>query len=320
MYLTYAERVAALGDSSADFVYDRLPSLLRKQLAGTMTDCIGPGCKPPISARYFDSSGTPNANEVWAGIAKLMDRGVASFDLPSPRDFPYGLCMRYLTESNDINGVLSLIELGCLVMSDLATRDPIRERARRQGATMLAAEGLADINARFLQAGIGYQFESGRIMRLESDYLHTEVVKEALQLLRDPIFSKANDEFLTAHEHYRAGPSRYRDCNTAALRAMESVLKAICGAHSWSYNPGDTVERLITLVRSKGLFPDYLGAYFDQYIGIMKAALPKVRDRQGGHGAAPTDKEIPQYIAAYALHQMASNIVMLVQAHKEALG
>src|SRR5262249_59477484 len=106
------------------------------------------------------------------------------------------------------------------------------------------------------------------------------------------------------------------DCNTAALRAMEAVLKVICDARKWGYQEGDGIERLLAVVRRHGLFPDYLGGYFDNLIGAMKAGVPKIRDRQGGHGAAPGDDPVPDHIAAFALHLTASNIVMLVKAHQ----
>ena len=82
------------------------------------------------------------------------------------------------------------------------------------------------------------------------------------------------------------------------------------------YDRGATVERLIAVVRAEGLFPDYLGGYFDNLIGAMKAGLPKVRDKDGGHGAAPADPPVPDHIAGFALHLAASNIVMLVQAYR----
>jgi hypothetical protein len=121
---------------------------------------------------------------------------------------------------------------------------------------------------------------------------------------------------MTAHRHLREG--KRRDCNTAALRSMENVLKVICDARGWTYEKGDTVERLLAVVRREGLFPDYLGGYFDNLIGAMKAGVPKIRDRQGGHGAAPGDDPVPDHIAAFALHLTAANIVMLVKAHRAA--
>jgi hypothetical protein len=83
-----------------------------------------------------------------------------------------------------------------------------------------------------------------------------------------------------------------------------------------AHQTGDTVERLLGIVCREGLFPNYLGGYFNNLIGAMKAGVPKIRDRQGGHGAAPGDDPVPDHIAAFALHLTAANIVMLVKAHR----
>ena len=163
---------------------------------------------------------------------------------------------------------------------------------------------------------MGYQFDAGNIIRVDSQYVHAEVVKEALQLLAAREFKQANNEFMTAHKHLREGHPR--DCNTAALRAMETLLKVICEERQWPYGKGDTVDRLIAVVSQKGLFPDYLlgDGYFTNLIGAMKAGSPKVRNKEGGHGAAPDDQQVPDHIAAFSLHLTAANIVMLVKAHQ----
>jgi hypothetical protein len=206
--------------------------------------------------------------------------------------------MCYLEISNDVDGLLSLIELCSRVMANLI------DSAESRHGDLDPAEAIAELNQRFLRAGVGYQFENGRIIRVDSQYVHAEVVKDALRLLCDPGFEIANDEFMKAHRHLREG--NLRDCNTAALRSMETVLKVICDARGWRHEKGDTVQQLLAIVCREGLFPDYLGGYFDNLIGAMKAGVPKIRDRQGGHGAAPGDDPVADHIAAFALHLTAA--------------
>jgi AbiJ N-terminal domain 4 len=224
--------------------------------------------------------------------------------------------MGYLHRANHLNAVLSLIEICALVMTNLAHTDRGTSNAYQRGATADPGEGVVEINERFLRAGVGYQFENGQIIRVDSQYVHAEIVKEPLRLLCEPEFATANDEFMTAHRHLREG--KLRDCNTAALRATENVLKVICDGSGWTYDKGDTVERLLTVVQRGGLFPGYLveGGYFRNLIGTMKAGVPKTRDRQGGHGPAPGEEPVPDHIGAFALHLTAANIVMLVKAYR----
>jgi hypothetical protein len=65
-----------------------------------------------------------------------------------------------------------------------------------------------------------------------------------------------------------------------------------------------------------GLLPDYLGQSFDQLIATLQSGLPKVRNEVAGHGQGATPRETPGYVAGYALHLAAVNIVLLVEAMK----
>src|ERR1700730_9545592 len=94
--------------------------------------------------------------------------------------------MHYLKASNDLNGVLTLIEICARLMANPAESAGLRSAVG--GPTADPAEGLVELNDRFLGAGVGYQFENGQIIRVDSQCVHAEVVKEALRLLCDPEF------------------------------------------------------------------------------------------------------------------------------------
>jgi hypothetical protein len=320
VYETYASRVAAAAKAGTPdvYIYDDLPPFLRKQISQIFTECIGPGWRQEGKKEWNDEWGIPNnGNEIWEQIARIMDREREAFSLPQRDVYAYEYCMEYLRKSTDINEVLSLIEICAVKMMKLADEYG-QWGATRRGATADPAEGLIQLNARFRQHGVGYQLENGKIIRIDSQYVHAEVVKEALRLLHEPDFDEANTEFMKAHRYLREGSGSLKDCNTAALRAMENVLKVICSARGWTYQKGDTFERLLAIVQGKGLFPDYLleDGYFRNLIGAMKAGAPKIRNRQGGHGAAPGDEPVPDHMAAFALHLTAANIVMLVKAYR----
>jgi hypothetical protein len=48
----------------------------------------------------------------------------------------------------------------------------------------------------------------GSLVTINSQYIHSEVVKPSIALLQEKHFHGASDEFLKAHEHYRKG--RYK--------------------------------------------------------------------------------------------------------------
>lgn len=85
----------------------------------------------------------------------------------------------------------------------------------------------------------------------------------------------------------------------------------------WTYNDGDTINRLIAIVFDKGLIPDFMQSHFSGLRSTLEAGIPAVRNRLGGHGQGPEEVPVPEYIAAYALHLTASNILLLARADKE---
>jgi hypothetical protein len=170
------------------------------------------------------------------------------------------------------------------------------------------------LNHRLLEHGVGYRFEGGLLVRVDSEYLHREVTEPAIRLLREEGFEGALEEFTNAHSHYRKGETK--DANVDALNALESTLKAICDAHSWRFSSSVTGAGLISLVVQKGLIPAELQGQFSHLIDAMKSGLPPARHNFGGHGQGATVKVVERHPSAYSLHLMAANIVLLIQAHQ----
>ena len=188
----------------------------------------------------------------------------------------------------------------------------MQERAQR-GIRETADEAIKELNVRFKLAGVGYQFEDGYILRIDSELIHTEIVKPALQYLNEEGFEGPRDEFIRAHAHYRKG--EMKDAIVDANNAFESTLKSICLQRGWKYQKGDSAAHLIQVVRDKSLLPDYLDNSFDQLVATLKSGLPKVRGEEGAHGQGAIPSETPDYVAAYALHLAAAQILFLVKAH-----
>lgn len=92
-------------------------------------------------------------------------------------------------------------------------------------------EASETLNRRFQEHGVGYQLANGKIIRVDSEYLHKEAVEPALLLLDDPAYSVAQKNFLKALRYYR------KDDFDAALiacgKSLESTLKAICDKRGW---------------------------------------------------------------------------------------
>lgn len=176
------------------------------------------------------------------------------------------------------------------------------------------ARSVADeINARFLQHGIGYQYEFGQIVVQTHSMLHTEAVVPALHLLSDPVFQGANEEYLKAHEHYRHG--RYPECLVDCLKAFESTMKIICHSKGWPYSQNDTASKLIEACLSHRLVPTFTQQQLTSLRTLLESGVPTLRNKQAGHGQGTQRHDVPAHLARFALHVTAAVIVLLVEAY-----
>lgn len=73
---------------------------------------------------------------------------------------------------------------------------------------------------------------------------------------------------------------------------------------------------LINIMFKDQLIPQYLANHFSGLRQVLEAGVPTVRNKTSGHGQGSIPTNVPEHLAAYVLHLTASNIVMLIEAHK----
>lgn len=173
-------------------------------------------------------------------------------------------------------------------------------------------DAIAEVNLRLRRAGCGYQYESGCLIRLDSQYTHSQAIVPALRLLSQPGLDGAEKEFREAHRHYRA--SEHEQAIFQGGKAFESTLKAICDAKDWSYPTNATAIPLLDIVLNKNLLPAVTEGQLHAIRATLEQGPPAIRNSQGGHGAGSSVRHVPDYMVAYMLNITASAIVMLVSA------
>lgn len=285
------------------FQYDTIPPLLRRQIQLIWHNTIGTYGYEYDYRRLQRESKPRSGNATWKSIHHLM--------LNARIDYPIRLsdsdqstrpdvdCTTYLLNA-DIEGVLDIIDIAF---------NQIESRSFRG-----SSETIADLNARFLEHAVGYQFTGGRLIRIDSLYLHQETVEPAIKLLHEAGFAGPSDEFMDAHEHYRHG--RHEEAIIDALKAFESTMKAICDARGWLWNERAPAKELIHTILTNNLVPAYMQTHLSGLRQTLESGLPTVRNKESGHGQGPEAVTVRDYTAAYALHLAASNIVLLVEAHR----
>lgn len=284
------------------YQYDDIPKPVRVQIVNLWRWAIGPvvletGWPRQPNWSFWDAIHDGLAHE--KGVPALADG-----------DDPFARCMSYFISERSIDDLLDLLELTFRYIADLAELKEYQRTDR--GITMTGEDAIYELNFRLREAGVGFQFEGTSIIQLDSQYVHSEAVKPALSILSDKRFHGPQQEFLHAHEEYRkARPEDHKkleDVVAGALKSFESTLKVICDLKKWQYDPKATAAPLVQLVIDKGLIPSYLQSSLE--------GLATLRNRIGGHGQGSQIRDVPYYLASYALHLSASNIVMLVEAFK----
>lgn len=171
-----------------------------------------------------------------------------------------------------------------------------------------------ELNHRFKEHGVGYEYSEDQIIRIDSQLIHSEVVKPALRLLSESGFEGAHHEFLAAHEHFRH--RRYKEALNEALKAFESTIKVIADVRGWAINRGDTANKLVKACMDNGLFPSYYESHLSALSNLLVGGVPSIRNKEAGHGQGAVVKAIDPHIVAYTLHMTASAIVLFVQSYK----
>lgn len=305
----YSKRLADSQRAGQDDVYqyESIPSSLRVQFERIAIDALG------RFGTYGDMYINPDENNIyWNQIEKtfLHEKGLPNIGegrLSGERVMEF---MR-TCKTNDWLDLLDLIAHALRVISER----PNPTLMRKWAVSVSADKAVDELNYRLRQAGVGFQIEMGRIVRIDSQYIHSEIVKPTLSILSGTGFEGPSQEFIAAHTHYRAG--QHREAVAMAANALESTFKAIFDQKGWEYKKGARISDLIKVARAHALWPEYLDTSFEQLVATLQSGLPKIRDNDASHGQGSKPKDVPASIAAYALHLSAAKIVFITSCARE---
>ena len=279
------------------YQYDDLPTTFRTQVVFILTD-------------LFSYEEGPWRNKWFKSIHNILAREFGVFRLYDRANNPWDEVTQFFLTTTNVDDALSVIELS------FSAAGPAQQQEPFISFKLTPSKAVEELNTRFMEHGIGYQFESNQIVRIDSKFLHQEVVKPALQLLQAKHYAGANEEFRKAHEHYRH--QRYGEAVSECLKALESTLKVICKKRKWPYSADTaTAKTLLAVIFEKGLVPGYLKSKFTGLRTVLESGVPTIRNRESGHGAGEEPRHIPQHLAAYVLHLTASAIVFISRCDDE---
>jgi hypothetical protein len=215
----------------------------------------------------------------------------------------------FFLEEQNVESCLDIIEIVFACVVSVVQGDP----HLHVGFDRLIWQAADEVNARFQEHSVGYEFREGKFIRIDSGFLHAEAVAPAMALLREPYLQGANQEFNKAHEHFRH--RRFGECINECLKAFESTMKAICDKRRWGYNQTDTAKKLLATCEQNGLFPPYMQSSLSGLRSALES-VATVRNKLSGHGQGSQQIQIDEEIAAFVLHVTAANVLLLAEREK----
>lgn len=220
---------------------------------------------------------------------------------------------QFISIERDIDRVLDAIEL-CFVIAESYRNKSYTYRYPKEDTGAYIDECVSELNTRFKEHGKGYEINDGRVLRIDSEFLHAEAVKPAISFLNQPEYAGPRDEFLGAYEHYRH--SNLKEALNDALKAFESTIKVVLELRGWEYDKTSPAKRLLAVLLANNFLPSYHQNHLNALSTLLESSVPTIRNKEGGHGQGSEVSEVEPEIAAYVLHMTASAIVMLCSLEK----
>lgn len=285
------------GDYPDVYQYEEIPNSFRVQVVHMLQEAFA----------HEGNDFTYEATETIKEINKALSREYGIFKLAGKYDEGFQELANFLLQTEDYEQALDVIELTFRFIDRSIRKNPYHHNQNIDVDSLIE-----ELNQRFRESGVGYQYESGELMRVDSQFIHSEAVKPTLSLLKAKKYHSVNEEFLQAHEHYRH--ARYEESTTECLKSLESLLKTICSKRGWAYDTNDTAKKLISIVLNNDLIPSFMQNQLNVMQTLLESGVPTVRNKLAGHGQGPTVRAMPDYIASYVLHLTATTILLLANA------
>ncbi|MCZ4336156.1 STM4504/CBY_0614 family protein [Shewanella colwelliana] len=300
----------ARGDVPDVYLYDSIPDKLRVQIVHIIKATIG----TRVNNSHY--GGETYSEVLYREIHEILCKEYGVFSLSQKhRISHFEAVYDYFLYSEDFEECLDIIELSFKFI-EFHVKGKQYKFTHEEGTKQEANDAINELNYRLKESGVGYEFLSGEIIRIDSQFIHSEVVKPTLSILQgENIFNGARDEFLSAHSHYRS--QRYKEALVDCLKSFESTMKAICEKHGWQFGKNDTAKKLINVCLTNNLIPVYMQEQFSQFRALLESGVPTVRNKEGGHGQGSEIKNVSETMVSYTLHLTATNIVFLGECEKK---
>jgi len=305
----YSKRNKAKKDHDV-YEYEVLPNAFRVQVTYILNDLFG-----ERGEKLYEIMRIEN---IYKNLVEWLARDFGVFYLHETYrhdiyNYKSEFINGFLSEKNVLKAI-DYIELACRFANNISKDEKYAYNVERYSFDEITNNAIEELNYRFNEHSLGYQFVEGQIIRRDNTFTHSEIIKPSLEILSRKRFKGASVEFHKAHEHYRKG--KYHEALNECLKAFESTMRIICDKQKWTVKSNATASTLIKVCFEKQLIPAFWESKFTSLRTLLESGVPTARNKLSGHGAGAEEKEIPRYIVEYALNMTASTILFLVEAEE----
>lgn len=305
----FSKRNKAKKDNDV-YEYEVLPNAFRVQVTYILNDLFGGSGEKLYEIMRIEN--------VYENLVEWLARDFGVFYLHETYrhdiyNYKSEFINGFLHEKNVLKAI-DYIELACRFANDISKDEKNAYNVERYSFDEITNNAIEELNYRFNEHSLGYQFVEGQIIRRDNTFTHSEIIKPSLEILSRKRFKGASVEFHKAHEHYRKG--KYHEALNECLKAFESTMRIICDKQKWPVKNTATASTLIKVCFEKQLIPAFWESKFISLRILLESGVPTARNKLSAHGTGAEEKEIPRYIVEYAINMTASTILFLVEAEE----
>jgi hypothetical protein len=293
MFKLYSERIKDAKGEPEVFVYDNFPKEFRNQFFHIIADGFD-----KFERNY-------EFRDIWQYVCNSFAReqGLKSIFINNKNSMS-----RYIDECSN-SEFLDLMDYIFTVFID-------NSYLRQNFGDDPIDKAITELNYRFKQHNLGYEFTNGEIIPKTNTIAHETIIKPALKLLLDEDFRGAEEEYLKAFDCYKKNDNK--NSILEAIKAFESTMKTICDKLDYVYNKEkDTASKLIAILESNNFYPPYLNNHVTGIRVTLESGAPTLRNKKAGHGQGATVVDVSDEYVEYALNLVATNIVLLFKIYKK---
>lgn len=308
MYKLFSQRKnEEKGEMPDVYYYNHFPEEFRNQFIHILRDVFE--CRKQV----VDYRGVRVDVDFWEISCSLYarEKGLREISNPWSSYVNDQRSLEYYIEDCDDEDFLDLM--------DFVFTETVGKRMKSHVKAQIIQDAITELNYRLKQHSLGYEFVNGRLIEKTNEHIHQEIVKPALNLLHNKVFSGAEQEYFQAFDYYKQGNNK--DAISNAAKAFESVLKTICKEMKYPYDEAkDTAKALIQHLIDNNFFPSYLESHLTGIRTTLESGAPTVRNKTSGHGQGQEVVDVSDEYVEYVLGLVATNTVLLVKIFDEKKG